>query len=111
MMLPVTTGCPPKIFTPRRLLCESRPFFTLPSPFLCAMIMFLKFQEPNSKNQIGSSAFLLNIGYFDLSISRTMTFLFMQHFSSFLFIGDHSVTLYMIHDLSLYFCLYCIADR
>ena len=31
---------PPNIFTPRRLLCESRPFFTLPSPFLCAMIFY-----------------------------------------------------------------------
>jgi hypothetical protein len=29
--------CPPKSFTPKRLLVESRPFRELPTPFLCAI--------------------------------------------------------------------------
>ena len=29
---------PPNIFTPSRLLSDSRPFFELPTPFLCAII-------------------------------------------------------------------------
>src|SRR5436190_671937 len=37
MMLPAMATWPPKSFTPRRLLWDSRPFWVLPSPFLCAM--------------------------------------------------------------------------
>src|SRR5438270_8133370 len=37
MMLPATTASLPNFFTPRRLLTLSRPFLTLPCPFLCAM--------------------------------------------------------------------------
>src|ERR1051326_2204892 len=42
MMLPATTAWLPNFFTPRRLLTLSRPFLTLPCPFLCAMsLLFL----------------------------------------------------------------------
>src|SRR5689334_1827523 len=34
---PVTTW-PPKAFTPSRCALESRPFFELPRPFLCAIL-------------------------------------------------------------------------
>src|SRR5688572_24646718 len=37
MMFPATTTSLPNFFTPRRLLTLSRPFLTLPCPFLCAM--------------------------------------------------------------------------
>src|SRR5947209_3369499 len=37
MIEPPGTSCPPKTFTPRRCALESRPFFELPKPFLCAM--------------------------------------------------------------------------
>src|SRR5437868_7072103 len=37
MMLPATTTSLPNFFTPSRLLTLSRPFLTLPCPFLCAM--------------------------------------------------------------------------
>src|SRR5262245_65675394 len=37
MIMPALTSWPAKIFTPRRLLCESRPFLEEPSPFLCAI--------------------------------------------------------------------------
>lgn len=36
MMPPAFTGCPPNTFTPRLFDSESRPFFVLPAPFLCA---------------------------------------------------------------------------
>src|SRR6476659_2205606 len=37
MIAPALTSWPAKIFTPRRLLWESRPFFEEPRPFLCAI--------------------------------------------------------------------------
>ena len=37
IIFPDLANCPPKIFIPRRLLCDSRLFFVLPSPALCAM--------------------------------------------------------------------------
>src|SRR5689334_20608988 len=37
MMEPPGTNCPPNAFTPSRCAFESRPFFELPKPFLCAM--------------------------------------------------------------------------
>src|SRR5512134_2333112 len=37
MIDPAVTCCPPKRFTPRRLLWLSRPFRELPTPFLCAI--------------------------------------------------------------------------
>src|SRR6056300_9763 len=37
MMLPACTASPPKRFTPRRLLSESRPLRVLPPAFLCAI--------------------------------------------------------------------------
>lgn len=37
MMFPAIAASPEKIFTPRRLLSESRPFLELPTPFLCAI--------------------------------------------------------------------------
>src|SRR6266404_692666 len=37
MILPATTSSLPNFFTPSRLLTLSRPFLTLPCPFLCAM--------------------------------------------------------------------------
>src|SRR2546430_17695858 len=37
MMLPATTTSLPNFFTPSRLLTLSRPFLTLPCPFLCAI--------------------------------------------------------------------------
>src|SRR6267154_45168 len=37
MILPATTTSLPNFFTPSRLLTLSRPFLTLPCPFLCAM--------------------------------------------------------------------------
>src|SRR6185503_3430268 len=37
-MLPASTCSPPNFFSPRRLLCESRPFLVLPPAFLCAMV-------------------------------------------------------------------------
>src|SRR5439155_15285675 len=40
MMLPATTISLPNFFTPSRLLTLSRPFLTLPCPFLCAMRLF-----------------------------------------------------------------------
>src|SRR6187402_791885 len=36
-MLPASTDSPPNFFTPRRLLCDSRPLRVLPPAFLCAM--------------------------------------------------------------------------
>src|SRR5579864_9057910 len=36
-MDPPVTNSPPKAFTPRRCALESRPFFELPRPFLCAI--------------------------------------------------------------------------
>ena len=36
MMPPARTAWPPHTFTPRRCEFESRPFFVLPPPFLCA---------------------------------------------------------------------------
>src|ERR1041385_7962752 len=42
IMLPATTTSLPNFFTPNRLLTLSRPFLTLPCPFLCAMrLLFL----------------------------------------------------------------------
>src|SRR5213082_2794535 len=42
IMLPATTSSLPNFFTPSRLLTLSRPFLTLPCPFLCAMrLLFL----------------------------------------------------------------------
>src|SRR5580704_2614509 len=38
MMDPPVTSSPPNFFTPRRWALESRPFFELPNPFLCAMV-------------------------------------------------------------------------
>src|SRR5579875_3865403 len=38
---PPETSWPPKAFTPSRCELESRPFFELPKPFLCAMIQLL----------------------------------------------------------------------
>src|SRR6267142_600892 len=38
MMLPARTHCPPDRFTPSRCDAESRPFFELDTPFLCAML-------------------------------------------------------------------------
>src|SRR3954467_12106625 len=40
-MLPARTLSPPKRFTPRRLLWESRPLRVLPPAFLCAMCCYL----------------------------------------------------------------------
>src|ERR1035437_4157693 len=37
MIDPPGTTCPPNTFTPRRCALESRPFFELPNPFLCAI--------------------------------------------------------------------------
>src|ERR1700693_6049861 len=37
-MEPPVTSSPPKAFTPRRCALESRPFFELPRPFLCAIL-------------------------------------------------------------------------
>src|SRR4029079_13376788 len=42
MIAPALTSWPAKIFTPRRLLWESRPFFEEPRPFLCAMSVALR---------------------------------------------------------------------
>src|SRR5277367_2515818 len=36
---PPGTSCPPNTFTPRRCELESRPFFELPRPFLCAICL------------------------------------------------------------------------
>ena len=41
MIDPPGTNWPPKAFTPSRCAFESRPFFELPKPFLCAMTGFL----------------------------------------------------------------------
>src|SRR5476649_1047447 len=38
MMEPPGISCPPNTFTPRRCALESRPFFELPRPFLCAIL-------------------------------------------------------------------------
>jgi hypothetical protein len=35
--LPALTVSPPNFFTPNRFAFESRPFFVLPAPFLCAI--------------------------------------------------------------------------
>src|SRR5436190_2894851 len=40
-MFPATTVSLPNFFTPSRLLTLSRPFLTLPCPFLCAMRLLL----------------------------------------------------------------------
>src|SRR5258708_18803901 len=37
-MSPARTHCPPNRFTPSRCEAESRPFFELDTPFLCAML-------------------------------------------------------------------------
>src|ERR1700756_5780987 len=43
MIVPGRTDCPPKRFTPKRLLCESRPFFVLPAAFFDAITLILYF--------------------------------------------------------------------
>ena len=37
MILPALQASPPNILTPNLLLCYSRPFLELPTPFLCAI--------------------------------------------------------------------------
>src|SRR4030095_6502454 len=47
-MLPAVTNSPPNRFTPSRLLTLSRPLWTLPPPFLCAInssFDFLNFDD------------------------------------------------------------------
>src|SRR5690606_5936635 len=48
MIFPAMARWPPNIFTPKRLLCDSRPFFELPAPFLCAMsyLLFMMGHRP-----------------------------------------------------------------
>src|SRR5690242_13120366 len=41
MMFPARTHWPPNRFTPSRCEAESRPFFELDTPFLCAMFLSL----------------------------------------------------------------------
>ena len=36
-VLPALQASPPNILTPNLLLCDSRPFLELPTPFLCAI--------------------------------------------------------------------------
>src|SRR6266446_3979062 len=102
-MLPVIAAWPPKIFTPRRLLCESRPFFTLPSPFLCAIqrnfrIQILDFRFFNRTQ-------LCDVSYFNFCVQCAVSFLFMKSFSSFLFVGDHSIAFGMTNYLCADLCL------
>jgi len=54
MMLPAMQPWPPKILTPNRFDSDSRPFFELPTPFLCAIILrFSSFWElPASSRQV-----------------------------------------------------------
>src|SRR3954465_8264016 len=98
MMLPLMAGCPPKIFTPRRLLCESRPFFTEPSPFLCAMIYKLKSYEYYLKELSN------DIAYANLRIPCTVSVLFAESFSSFHFKGNHFVAENMGNNFCLDSC-------
>src|SRR5579863_7686191 len=49
MIEPPVTVCPAKIFTPSRCALESRPFFELPSPFLCAIAVFLRSAQRGRK--------------------------------------------------------------
>src|SRR5215218_8656301 len=44
MMLPARAACPPKSFTPRRLLSLSRPLRLDPPAFLCAMTDYFAFE-------------------------------------------------------------------
>src|SRR5437868_3713021 len=46
MMLPATTASLPNRFTPSRLLTLSRPFLTLPCPFLCAILEPVSYCPP-----------------------------------------------------------------
>jgi hypothetical protein len=40
MMLPALAAWPPKILTPKRFDSDSLPFLELPTPFLCAILLF-----------------------------------------------------------------------
>src|SRR5450432_3516974 len=91
-------ACPPKIFTPSLLLCESRPFFTLPSPFLCAIRTNLKIP-----------IHLCDIRYFNLCIVCTMSVFLTKSFSSVHFKRDHFIALDMTEDFNFYHALYVLA--
>src|SRR5258706_1892994 len=52
MMVPPCTPCPPKAFTPSRCAFESRPFFELPNPFLCAIAQFLYWMSPDKPREL-----------------------------------------------------------
>src|SRR5688572_28425249 len=105
MMLPAIAGWPPNIFTPKRLLFESRPFFTLPSPFLCAIkTKFKKLEIPNHKALLEFGIlplefFLSYLSYPDFSIMSTMTFFLAETFTAFLLVSNHLVAFYLVQDL------------
>src|SRR5829696_2243081 len=106
MIFPEIAAWPPKIFTPKRLLFESRPFFTLPSPFLCAMIFVLKFQESIQVPilQFASCYLEFNLRNFvdpDFCVVSAVTEFFSETFSAFLFIRNYFITFYVVKN----FCL------
>src|SRR5689334_24578473 len=114
MMLPEITGWPPKIFTPRRLLCESRPFFTLPSPFLCAMIFYFEILIGGFRIELDKLTIslpkLFYVSYFDLCVLRSVSSLFVKTLSSFLFVSYHRIALDVVNDLSLDLSFYIFAQ-
>src|SRR5690554_6721284 len=88
MMFPATAACPPNIFTPRRLLCDSRPFFELPTPFLCAILFsFLQLKE-----QVLQFEFMLYSCNSQLCKLLTVTILFLVTFSSFLLEDNYFIS-------------------
>src|SRR5690606_26960063 len=64
MIFPAMARWPPNIFTPKRLLCDSRPFFELPAPFLCALsyLLFMMGHRPVKQFGLSCAASEFNLG-------------------------------------------------
>src|SRR5215207_177324 len=58
MMLPARAACPPKSFTPRRLLSLSRPLRLEPPAFLCAMTNYFAFELFLAAALAGAASFV-----------------------------------------------------
>src|SRR5256885_15897403 len=62
MIEPPGTSCPPNAFTPSRCAFESRPFFELPNPFLCA-IAGSSCQWPVASGQLNLFSYFFLLGF------------------------------------------------
>src|SRR5688572_32882522 len=81
---------------PSLLLSDSRPFFTLPSPFLCA-ICYSSFKINNFRSGLSN---VFNLNFSEL---LAMTVLHSIAFSSLLFEDDYLIAFYVLQYLTRYF--------